>query len=77
MAAETQETTPETPEPYCAHCGEYGHPSEASALLERIAAFCDRWEPVLERAEKFLHNPVGAYLKSPHRPTIPGRSNKP
>jgi hypothetical protein len=44
----------------------------AETMLARVVAFCDRWEPVLERAEKFLHNPVGAYLKSPHRPKVPG-----
>jgi hypothetical protein len=41
--------------------------------LDRVVAFCDRWEPVLERAEKFLHNPVAAYLKSPARPRVPGK----
>jgi hypothetical protein len=45
----------------------------AGTRMDRVVAFCDRWEPVLERAEKFLHNPVAAYLKSPARPRVPGK----
>jgi hypothetical protein len=59
MAAETPETVPET------------LPDHYDEMLHRIVAFCDRWEPVLEKAEKFMHNPVGAYLKSPMRPKAP------
>jgi hypothetical protein len=47
-------------------------PAEVTGI-DRVVAFCDRWEPVLERAEKFLHNPVAAYLKSPARPRVPGK----
>lgn len=61
MTEETPETTAETIST-----------ATTRAMLARVVAFCDRWEPVLERAEKFLHNPVGAYLKSPHRPKVPG-----
>jgi hypothetical protein len=54
MAQETPETPAETPD----------------QLLREVVEFCRRWSPVLERAEKFLHNPVGAYLKSPYRPKV-------
>jgi hypothetical protein len=58
MAQETPETPAETPD----------------QLLREVVEFCRRWQPVLERAEKFLHNPVGAYLRSPNRPRVPGSS---
>ena len=68
VTSETPETVPETPASKQA--------DHIDEMLHRVVQFCDRWEPVLVRAEKFLHNPVGAYLKSPNRIKVPPRPDQ-